>query len=93
MIYKVVLIYKCFGSEQFCIFAEELCNVGKVLDEKSDLLVYSRKIGKQQIGSLTQEDRDLPTLRTKFTFDALSDICIHHEKKYISRYQATQNIV
>ena len=69
---------------------EELCNVGKVLDEKCDLLVYSRKVGRQQIGSLSQEGRDLLTLRTKCTFDALSDVCIHHEKKYIDRYQATQ---
>ena len=37
---------------------EELCNVGKVLDEKCDLLVYSRKVGRQQIGSLSQEERD-----------------------------------
>ena len=35
---------------------EELFNVGKVLDEKYDLLVYSRKVGIQQIGSLSQED-------------------------------------
>ena len=69
---------------------EEICNVGKVLDEKCDLLVYSRKNDRQQIGSLSQEDRDLLTLRKKCTFDALSDICIHHEKKYIGRYQATQ---
>ena len=69
---------------------EELCNVGKVLDEKCDLLVYSRKVGRQQIGSLSQEDRDLLTLQTKCTFDALSDICIHHEKKYIGRYQVIQ---
>ena len=69
---------------------EELCNVGKVLDEKCDLLVYSRKVGRQQIGSLSQEDRDLLTLQKKCTFDASSDICIHHEKKYIGRYQATQ---
>ena len=74
---------------------KELWNVGKVLDEKFDLqkfdlLMYSRKVGRQQIGSLSQEDRDLLTLRVKCTFDALSDICIHHEKKYIGRYQATQ---
>ena len=43
---------------------EELCNVGKVLGEKCDLLVYSRKVGRQQIGSLSQEDRDLLTLLT-----------------------------
>ena len=59
---------------------EELCNVGKVLDEKCDLLVYNRKVGRQQIGSLSQEDRDLLLLQTKCTFDASSDICIHHEK-------------
>ena len=74
---------------------KELWNVGKVLDEKFDLqkfdlLMYSRKVGRQQIGSLSQEDRDLLTLRVKCTFDALSDICIHHEKKYTGRYQATQ---
>ena len=40
---------------------EELCHVGKVLDEKCDLLVYSKKVGRQQIGSLSQEDRDLLT--------------------------------
>ena len=68
---------------------EELCNVGKVLDKKCYLLVYSRKVGRQ-IDSLSQEDRDLLTLQTKCTSDTLSDICIHHEKKYISRYQATQ---
>ena len=66
---------------------EELCNVGKVV---RDLFVYSRKVGRQQIGSLSQEDRDLLTLRTKCTFDALSDICIHHEEKYIGSYQAAQ---
>ena len=49
---------------------EGLCNVGKVLDEKCDLLVFSRKVGRQQIGSLFQEDRDLLTLRTKCTVDA-----------------------
>ena len=36
---------------------EELCNVGKVLDEKCDLLVHSRKFGRQKISSLSQEDR------------------------------------
>ena len=41
---------------------EELCTVRKVLDEKCDLLVYSRKVGTQQIGSLFQEDRYLLTL-------------------------------
>ena len=51
---------------------------------------FSREVGRQQIGSLSQEDRALLTLGTKCTFDALSDICIHHEKKYIGRYQATQ---
>ena len=56
---------------------EELCNVGKVLDEKCDLFVYSRKVGTQQIGSLSQEDRDLLPLRTKCTFDALSDIYLY----------------
>ena len=35
---------------------QELCNVWKVLDETCDLLVYSRKVGRQQIGSLSQED-------------------------------------
>ena len=64
---------------------EELCNVGKVLDEKCDLLVYNRKVGRQQIGSLSQEDRDLLLLQTKCTFDASSDICIHHEKN-VGRY-------
>ena len=69
---------------------EELCNVGKVLVEKCDLLVYSRKVGRSHIGSLSQEDGDLLIVQTKCTFDVLSDICIHHEKKYIGRYQATQ---
>ena len=41
---------------------EELCNVGKVLDEKCDLLAYSRKVGRQQVCSLSQEDIDLLTL-------------------------------
>ena len=36
---------------------EELWNVGKVLGEEFDLLIYSRKVGRQQIGSLSQEDR------------------------------------
>ena len=67
---------------------EELCNVGKVLDKKCDLLVYSRKVGRQQIDTLSQEDRDLLTLQTKCLSDTLPDICI--QKKYISRYQATQ---
>ena len=43
---------------------EELCNVGKVLDKKCNL-VYSRIVGGQQIGSLSQEDRDLLTSGTK----------------------------
>ena len=41
---------------------EKLCNVGKAIEEKCDLLVYSRKVGRQQIGSLSQEPRDLLTL-------------------------------
>ena len=35
-------------------------------------------------------ERSLLTLETKCTFYALSDIFIHHENKYIGRYQATQ---
>ena len=42
---------------------EEFCNVGKVLDKKCNL-VYSRNVGGQQIGSLSQ-DRDLLTSGTK----------------------------
>ena len=61
---------------------QELCNVWQVLNEKCDLLVYSRKVGRQQIGSLSQEYTDLLTLWAKCTFDALSDIYIHLEKKY-----------
>ena len=49
--------------------------VGKLVDNK--LAVYPKKT-------------DLLTLKTKCTFDALSDICIYHEKKYIGRYQTTQ---
>ena len=41
---------------------EELCNVGKVLQEKCELFVYSRNVGRQRIGSSSQEDRDLLTL-------------------------------
>ena len=69
---------------------EELCNV---LDEKCDLFVYSRKVGRQQIGSLSQEVRDLLTLRTKYTFDALSDICIHHEKNISVDIKQRKDIV
>ena len=52
-----------------------LYTVEKLVDNKSE--VYPKKT-------------DLLTLRAECTFDALSDICIHHEKKYIGRYQATQ---
>ena len=69
---------------------EELCNVGKVLQEKCELFVYRRNVGRQRIGSSSKEDRDLLILRRKYIFDALSDICIHYEKKYVGRYQATQ---
>ena len=72
---------------------EELCNVGNVLGEKCDLLVYSRKVGRQQIGSLSQEDRDLLLLRTKCTFDASSDICIHHEKNMSVDIKQPKDIV
>ena len=64
---------------------EELCNV---VDEKCDLFVYSKK---QQIDSLSQEDRDLLTLWTKYTFDALSDI--HHEKKISVDIKQLKDIV
>ena len=52
-----------------------LYTVEKLADNK--LAVYSTKT-------------DLLTLEIKCTFDALSDIFIHNEKKYIGRYQATQ---
>ena len=72
---------------------EELCNVGKVLDEKCDLLVYNRKVGRQQIGSLSQEDRDLLLLQTKCTFDASSDICINNEKNMSVDIKQLKDIV
>ena len=52
-----------------------LYTVEKLVDNK--LTVYPNKT-------------DLLTLQTKYISDALWDICIHHEKKYIGRYQATQ---
>ena len=64
---------------------QELCNVWKVLDGKCDLLKYSRKVGRQQIGSLSQEDTDLLKMYIWCSIKYL-----YSSWKEISRYWATQ---
>ena len=48
------------------------------------------KLVENKLAVYPKKTENLLTLRTKCIFNALSDICIHHEKKYIGRYQATQ---
>ena len=69
---------------------EELCNFGKVLVEKCDLLVYSRKVGRQQIGSLSQEDRD-EELALFFNIIPAQKLCKRFKETAIETMKTAKN--
>ncbi|XP_065667736.1 ARL14 effector protein-like [Hydra vulgaris] len=70
----------------------EKCCVGRVLNEYCDKMSYCRMVGRIRL-----KDTDIEVLiqRIEYTFEPIEEICkcapgYHHEKAYISRYEALQ---
>ena len=68
----------------------ENCCVGKALKEECDKTFYCRVKGRILISSIADPDIELLTQRTGHIFDSNNEICLHHEKVYISKYEALQ---
>ena len=68
----------------------ENCCVGKALNEECDKTFHCRIKRRIQMCNIANRDAELLTQRTGHTFEPNKEICFHHEKVYISKYEALQ---
>ena len=67
-----------------------ICRIGKDLDEECHKLSHSRKTGLIDVGVINKSDRDLIQRRSGVIFTEKDQLCLHHEKQYLSRYEDLQ---
>ena len=82
--------FSCIVQYVYIKKAEALCSIGMNLKVECNLLVFTRLVCRYQIEDLPKEDRTLLNIQTQKKISLQSDICYHHEKKYICKYEATQ---
>lgn len=72
--------------------SSEQCFVGKLLNDSCHLLTYSRKTVFLLFSDLCESDRHLLLWRAGIPLQpSASDIvCLHHEKRFLSRYESLQ---
>ncbi|XP_004210963.1 ARL14 effector protein-like [Hydra vulgaris] len=68
----------------------EKCCVVKLLNEDCDKTYYCRMIGRIKLKDIVSTDAEVLIQRIGHTFEQNEEICFHHEKAYISRYEALQ---
>jgi hypothetical protein len=66
------------------------CKIGHCKNEHCHKLTYCRKIGLISISELKQKDRELLQWRCEISLDDQDQVCFHHEKLYLSRYENLQ---
>ena len=67
-----------------------LCCIGKLLKEKCDQTIHYKIKGQLDISAMNQENVELLEKRTGYVKNICDEICHHHEKPYISRYESLQ---
>ena len=69
---------------------ERLCCIGKLLNEKCDLNVHCRLKGRIKLSEISKEDLELLKRRAGHNVGDNDEICFHHERSYLSRFEALQ---
>ena len=67
-----------------------LCCIGKLLKEKCDKTIHYKIKGWLNISDMNQKNVELLEKRTGYVKNICDNICHHHEKAYISRYESLQ---
>lgn len=70
--------------------ALDTCTIGKILNEECHKLIYCRKAGLLNIDEFPVHDKKLLQWRCHYQFEGDNNICFHHEKMYLSRYESLQ---
>lgn len=66
------------------------CKIGQSKNEHCHKLSYCRKTGFINISELKQTDRELLQWRCEISLADKDQVCFHHEKVYLSRYENLQ---
>ena len=68
------------------------CSIGSELNQECHKNSYSRKCGLLTVSDLSEKDKKLLQWRAELglSVNVSDDICFHHEKMYISRYESLQ---
>lgn len=69
---------------------KEKCSIGNFLSEECDKKTLVRTVGRIKIKDIQRSDQVLIERRTLYAFNDNDDICHHHEKYYLSRYESLQ---
>ena len=67
------------------------CSIGCRLNEECHKKVYGLTSGIKLVKSLLEKERQLLEWRTSLKCDETDDICLHHQRKYVSQYERLQN--
>ena len=78
-----------FSSLTFSM-ATEMCKIGISLGEECHKRTHCRKTGFIKISALESDDRRILSWRCGMFFDEADQICLHHEKVYVTRFESLQ---
>ena len=67
-----------------------VCFIGKHLNEKCHVKTLTRTVGFKQFSELKYEDQKILKWRCEFVINDESQICFHHEHKFIYHYEKFQ---
>lgn len=66
------------------------CKIGLHLNDECHKLTYCRRSGFVSCSELSQGDKDLLQWRSGVHLTSQDQICMHHEKLYLSRFETLQ---
>ena len=70
--------------------SSEKCKLGLELNENCHLMIFCRESGICALSDLEQSDQELLKWRSAIDLKANDVICLHHQKKFLVRYESLQ---
>ena len=83
------LFFYSLQLKQIIIVTSDHYSVGSQLDSECNSLTYCRTTGCIQVSGFAEVDKDLKYWRSNVTLNE-TDICYHHEKMFLKRYESLQ---
>ena len=68
----------------------DCCSTGSQLDSECNKLTYCRTTGCIQVSEFDEEDKHLISWRSNVTLNETDNICYHHKRIFLTRYESLQ---